>query len=162
VTATSQLRRPGTAALSRRYASWRRGGPRLGLLACFALLAALPFATAPGHLIADTKFELAVNPAGFLSSAVTLWNPQQFGVLPNQAVGYLFPMGPFFELLRHIGTAGWIVQRLWLSRCCHGSSSRSPTASRGWPARRSAGELPWCAGREPSPGQQSPSHSAAA
>ena len=116
MTATSQLRRPGTAAFTGRYASWRRrGGPRLGLLACLALLAALPFATAPGHIIADTKFELAVNPAGFLSGMLSLWSPQQFGVLLNQAVGYLFPMGPFFELLRHIGTAGWIVQRLWLS-----------------------------------------------
>jgi arabinofuranan 3-O-arabinosyltransferase len=85
------------------------------LLACCVLLALLPFATAPGDIIADTKFELAVNPAGFLSGALTLWNPQQFGVLLNQAVGYLFPMGPFFELLRLLGAAGWIVQRLWLS-----------------------------------------------
>ena len=115
MTATSQLGKPGTAAFTRRYASWRRGGPWLGLLACLALLAALPFATAPGHIIADTKFELAVNPAGFLSGTLSLWNSQQFGVLLNQAVGYLFPMGPFFELLRHIGAAGWIVQRLWLS-----------------------------------------------
>jgi arabinofuranan 3-O-arabinosyltransferase len=88
---------------------------RLWLLACCLLLALLPFATAPGDIIADTKFELAVNPAGFLSGALTLWNPQQFGLLLNQAVGYLFPMGPFFELLRLLGTAGWIVQRLWLS-----------------------------------------------
>jgi arabinofuranan 3-O-arabinosyltransferase len=82
---------------------------------CLVLLAALPFATAPGALISDTKFELALNPANFLSGALTLWNPQQFGGLLNQAVGYLFPMGPFFELSRALGLAGWILQRLWLS-----------------------------------------------
>ncbi len=115
VTATSLLRGPGTGASAGRYAAWRRGLPRLRLLACSAALAAVPFATAPGDIIADTKFELAVNPAGFLSGALTLWNPQQFGVLLNQAVGYLFPMGPFFEFFRLLGTAGWVVQRLWLS-----------------------------------------------
>ena len=82
---------------------------------CGAALAALPFATAPGDIIADTKFELAVSPASFLSGALTLWSSQQFGVLLNQAVGYLFPMGPFFGLLRALGASGWIVQRLWLS-----------------------------------------------
>jgi len=39
----------------------RRAGPRLWLLACCVLLAFAPFATAPGDIIADTKFELAVN-----------------------------------------------------------------------------------------------------
>jgi arabinofuranan 3-O-arabinosyltransferase len=89
--------------------------PGAMLAMCCAALAALPFATAPGEIIADTKFELAVNPAGFLSGAFTLWNPQQFGVLLNQVVGYLFPMGPFFELLRAAGAAGWVAQRLWLA-----------------------------------------------
>jgi len=114
VTATSLLGRQRTGTSAKRYVAWRNG-PRLRLLACCLFLAALPFATAPGDIIADTKFELAVNPSGFLSSALTLWNPQQFGVLLNQAVGYLFPMGPFFELLRLVGADGWIVQRLWLS-----------------------------------------------
>ena len=86
-----------------RDAAWWQGGQRIAvrfrLLACCLFLAAMPFATAPGDIIADTKFELAVNPSGFLSSALTLWNPQQFGGWLNQAVGYLFPMGPFFELL---------------------------------------------------------------
>jgi len=87
----------------------------LALLACCAALLALPFATAPGEIIADTKFELAVNPHLFLSGALQLWNPQQFGGLTDQYVGYLFPMGPFFELARIIGADGWIAQRLWLA-----------------------------------------------
>jgi arabinofuranan 3-O-arabinosyltransferase len=82
---------------------------------CCLILILLPFATAPGRIISDTKFELAVNPGGFLSSALTLWDPQQFGGLLNQAVGYLFPMGPFFELLKLLDIVGWIAQRVWLS-----------------------------------------------
>jgi arabinofuranan 3-O-arabinosyltransferase len=115
VTETRLLGRPRTATSTGRHATLRRAAPRLWLPACCVLLALLPFATAPGDIIADTKFELAVNPAAFLSGALTLWNPQQFGLLLNQAVGYLFPMGPFFELLRLLGAAGWVVQRLWLS-----------------------------------------------
>ena len=90
---------------------WRRAP----LAACCALLAALPFATAPGDIIADTKFELAVDPARFLSGALVLWSPQQFGGLADQYVGYLFPMGPFFELARLIAIDGWVAQRLWLA-----------------------------------------------
>jgi arabinofuranan 3-O-arabinosyltransferase len=91
-----------------------RSRKRLWLLAYCALLLAIPFATAPGDVIADTKFELAVSPTRFLSSALVLWDPQQFGGLLNQAVGYLVPMGPFFELLRLLAVSGWIVQRLWI------------------------------------------------
>ncbi len=92
-----------------------RVAPRKALLLlCSLLLIGLPFATAPGDILADTKFELVVNPSGFLSSALTLWDPQQFGGLLNQAVGYLFPMGPFFELFRLLSVDGWVIQRLWL------------------------------------------------
>jgi arabinofuranan 3-O-arabinosyltransferase len=104
----------------RKPSAWRRwagrvGWPRAGLLACCLLLIGLPFATAPGDIIADTKFELAVNPSGFLHQALQVWNAQQFGGLTDQYVGFLFPMGPFFELLKLTGSAGWVTQRLWLS-----------------------------------------------
>jgi arabinofuranan 3-O-arabinosyltransferase len=79
------------------------------------LLVLLPFITAPGQIIADTKLNLVINPAGFLARALTLWDPQQFGELQNQAVGYLFPMGPFFALGKLATVPGWVVQRLWIA-----------------------------------------------
>jgi arabinofuranan 3-O-arabinosyltransferase len=115
MTALTQLTSERTGAVAARYENWRRSMPRGELLVCCLLLLALPFATAFGDIAADTKYELAVNPSGFLGGAVTLWNAQQFGVLLNQYVGYLIPMGPFFLLLKYAHVAGWIIQRLWMS-----------------------------------------------
>jgi arabinofuranan 3-O-arabinosyltransferase len=83
-------------------------------LACL-LLALLPFVTAPGLIIADTKLNLVINPDGFLSRALSLWDPQQLGRLQDQAVGYLFPMGPFFALGKALGIPAWVIQRLWIA-----------------------------------------------
>jgi arabinofuranan 3-O-arabinosyltransferase len=87
---------------------------RIRLLAFSLLLMVLPFVTAPGRIIADTKLDLAVNPAAFLAHALTLWDPQQFGILQNQAAGYLFPMGPFFLLGKLAALQPWVIQRLWI------------------------------------------------
>jgi arabinofuranan 3-O-arabinosyltransferase len=92
-----------------------RGWARAYLLACCAVLVLLPLVTAPGDIIGDTKLNLAINPAGFLARAMTLWDPQQFGSLQNQATGYLFPMGPFFVLGKLAALPAWIVQRLWIA-----------------------------------------------
>ena len=54
---------------------------RIRLLAFSLLLVVLPFVTAPGKIIADTKLDLAVNPAAFLAHALTLWDPQDLGLL---------------------------------------------------------------------------------
>ena len=88
---------------------------RVHLLACGLLLALLPFVTAPGHIIDDTKLNLVVNPDGFLARALSLWDPQQFGELQNQTVGYLFPMGPFFALGKLAAVPSWVIQRLWIA-----------------------------------------------
>ena len=88
---------------------------RIRLVAFCLLLAVLPFVTAPGRIIADTKLDLAINPAAFLARALSLWDPQQFGQLQDQAVGYLFPMGPFFYLGKLAALQPWVIQRLWIS-----------------------------------------------
>jgi arabinofuranan 3-O-arabinosyltransferase len=102
--------RPAPARPGRRPA-----GGWLAHVIAVVLLVGLPFATSPGDIISDSKFELAVNPAGFLRAAFTLWNTQQFGQIQDQVVGYLFPMGPFFELLKLVNVDGWVIQRLWLA-----------------------------------------------
>lgn len=84
-------------------------------LACLALTA-LVFVQAPGRIVADTKLDLAIDPLGFMSRALHLWNDQSaFGHVPNQAFGYLFPMGPFFAAGDGLGVPAWIVQRAWFS-----------------------------------------------
>ncbi|MEN3305000.1 MAG: arabinofuranan 3-O-arabinosyltransferase [Micromonosporaceae bacterium] len=77
-------------------------------------LAVLSFGQRPGQVTFDTKLDLAVNPLGFLTRALHLWNPQATsGELQDQAYGYLFPMGPFFALGQVLGMPTWVAQRLW-------------------------------------------------
>lgn len=88
----------------------------LRLVAASALLVAIAFVQDPGFLVDDTKFDLVVNPTGFLSRALHLWDAQgAFGQVQNQSYGYLWPMGPFFLLGHWLGVAGWIIQRAWLA-----------------------------------------------
>ncbi len=111
----SRARRDSTPPETARRA-WRlpfTPGTRRILGFCL-LLVALPFLTVPGNLIADTKLDLAVDPIRFLTRALHLWDPQQFGQLQDQAAGYLFPMGPFFALGHLAGLDPWVIQRLWI------------------------------------------------
>jgi arabinofuranan 3-O-arabinosyltransferase len=84
-------------------------------LVCLGFLA-LSLAQQPGRILGDTKLDLAVDPVGFLSRALTLWEPQgAAGQVQNQAYGYFFPMGPFFALGDLIGLPAWVVQRCWIA-----------------------------------------------
>jgi arabinofuranan 3-O-arabinosyltransferase len=73
-------------------------------------------AQSPGRISPETKLDLAVAPARFISRALRLWQPQAaFGHIQNQATGYLFPMGPFFALGHLANAPMWLVQRLWMA-----------------------------------------------
>lgn len=74
----------------------------------------LTFLQAPGRTTADTKYDLAQNPLGFLSRAAHLWSSQApMGQVQNQAYGYFFPHGAFFSLGHLLGLPAWITQRVW-------------------------------------------------
>lgn len=88
---------------------------RLQLVSCCLALAVLAFVTRPGNIIADTKIDLVVSPAGFLGRALHLWDPSQFGQLQDQAYGYFFPIGPFFVIGKLMALPPWVIQRLWLT-----------------------------------------------
>jgi arabinofuranan 3-O-arabinosyltransferase len=85
------------------------------LIVCCLALAALAFVSHPGHIISDTKLDLAVNPAGFLARALQLWDPSQFGQLQDQTVGYIFPVGLLFLLAKAIALPAWVAQRIWIA-----------------------------------------------
>ncbi|WFF01990.1 alpha-(1-_3)-arabinofuranosyltransferase family protein [Micromonospora sp. WMMD964] len=85
------------------------------LLVCLALIG-LCVTQSPGLIVPETKLDMALDPGGFLARATHLWIADwQFGSLQNQAVGYFFPMGPFFLLGEAIGLPAWLVQRLWMA-----------------------------------------------
>jgi len=90
------------------------GRSRWLLLSCLALVA-LAFVSHPGQIISDTKLDLAINPAGFMARALQLWDPSQFGQLQDQAVGYIFPVGPLFLLAKAAAVPAWVAQRIWIA-----------------------------------------------
>ncbi len=74
----------------------------------------LTFLQAPGLTVADTKYDLAQNPLGFLRRAAHLWSSQApMGQVQNQAYGYFFPHGAFFSLGHILGLPAWVTQRIW-------------------------------------------------
>ncbi|WUI69062.1 alpha-(1-_3)-arabinofuranosyltransferase family protein [Nocardia sp. NBC_00403] len=74
----------------------------------------LTFLQAPGRTVADTKYDLAQNPLGFLERAAHLWSSQApMGQVQNQAYGYFFPHGAFFSAGHVLGLPAWVTQRIW-------------------------------------------------
>lgn len=90
----------------------RRSGPFLA----FAGLCYIPLLlTSPGHVVADTKSYLYLDPARLLARAWSMWDPHVgLGTVTHQNIGFLWPMGPYYWLLEQLGAPDWVAQRLWL------------------------------------------------
>ncbi|MGW7003565.1 alpha-(1-_3)-arabinofuranosyltransferase domain-containing protein [Streptomyces sp. NPDC054933] len=103
---------------------WRRwlvgqGGEHLGgswALGLWAVAFIGLLLQAPGRVVFDTKLDIDLTPGTFLGGLAHLWDPHQgFGGLQDQAVGYAFPMGPFYATAEALGLPPWITERLWMS-----------------------------------------------
>jgi arabinofuranan 3-O-arabinosyltransferase len=92
----------------------KRSG-RIGQLFLALVAFVPPLLTAPGQVAADTKQYLYLNPGQLMSTATSLWDPAQFGgYVTHQTIGYLWPAGPWYWMLDHLGSPDWVAQRLWL------------------------------------------------
>ncbi|MEY9875219.1 arabinofuranan 3-O-arabinosyltransferase [Streptacidiphilus sp. MAP12-33] len=86
------------------------------LLGVWALALVGLLLEAPGRIVFDTKADVVLTPGRFLGQLGDLWSSQGgFGGLQDQAVGYAFPMGPFYFLAEAVGIPAWIAERLWMS-----------------------------------------------
>lgn len=69
-----------------------------------------------GKIVHETKLDMALDPGRFLARTLDLWEPSaDFGHVQNQAVGYVFPMGPFYLLGNALGLPVWLTQRLFMA-----------------------------------------------
>jgi arabinofuranan 3-O-arabinosyltransferase len=90
--------------------------PRLYVVPVSLMLLGMSLAQQPGKTVIDTKPALALNPSGYLGQQLHLWNAAaEGGSIPNQTVGYLAPMGPYFLLTHALGIPTSIAQRLWMA-----------------------------------------------
>jgi arabinofuranan 3-O-arabinosyltransferase len=113
---TSELAtRASPAHQSRKKARFESLGRRLPEVTTTAALFVIVFLQRPGRITRDTKLNLSVDPSRFLSEVTHLWDPLSgFGSVPNQAYGYLFPIGPFYSAGSALHVPMWITERLWL------------------------------------------------
>ena len=141
--ASGEEPRPAQRWIRRRYRE-------VSVTAAFFVLMLLQH---PGQIVRDTKLDLSVDPGRFLASVTHLWNAQAaFGTVPDQAYGYLFPMGPYYWLGAAFHVPVWIVQRTWLalllSAAFWGAVKMAEVFKVGTPATRLAGGIayalsPW-------------------
>ena len=94
----------------------RRSGIALPEAIALAAVTVLPlFAGGRGRLNADTKQYLYLDPVDLLDRARTVWDSRVGGgAVTHQAIGYLWPMGPFYALTDWVGLPPWAAQRLWV------------------------------------------------
>ncbi|MGH9275010.1 MAG: alpha-(1-_3)-arabinofuranosyltransferase domain-containing protein, partial [Acidimicrobiales bacterium] len=84
--------------------------------AAFAALIYVPLLlTARGQVVADTKSYLYLDPDRLLARAWSMWDPHVgMGTVTHQNIGFLWPMGPYYWAMEHLGAPDWVAQRLWL------------------------------------------------
>ena len=83
------------------------------LLAAFAYLPALT--AEPGRMPTDTKLYLYLDPGRLIADAPFSWDTRQFaGWVPHQTIAYLWPSGPWFWTMEHLGVPDWVAHRLWI------------------------------------------------
>lgn len=64
---------------------------------------------------ADTKQYLYLDPGDLLDRARLLWDARVGGgAVTHQAIGYLWPMGPYYWLTDQADIPSWAAQRLWI------------------------------------------------
>lgn len=95
-----------------------KSAPRLRGLADFVL--AFPAfllvvgLQSPGTIVSDTKYDLHVDPIGFLARSLHVWTDESFsGQVQNQSYGYFFPQGAFFAVGQLAHVPPWVTERLW-------------------------------------------------
>src|ERR1700685_4213633 len=76
---------------------------------------ALAFWQRPGWATSDTKIDLHVDPGNFLTQVASAWtSTTDLGEVHSaQYSGYLWPMGPFFDVFHALGLGAWVVERIW-------------------------------------------------
>ncbi|MEQ1787052.1 MAG: alpha-(1-_3)-arabinofuranosyltransferase family protein, partial [Acidimicrobiales bacterium] len=99
----------GALPRARRAIGWRDA-------LALACLTVLPLSLGGrGQVNADTKQYLYLDPLDLLDRARVLWDSRVGGgAVTHQAVGYLWPMGPFYALTDALGLPDWLAQRLWV------------------------------------------------
>lgn len=64
-----------------------------------------------------------------------MWDPHVgMGTVTHQNIGFLWPMGPYFWAMEHLGLPDWVAQRLWLGSiiCAAGLGVRYLLRTLGW------------------------------
>lgn len=97
----------------RRIRTRLRGKGLYGILAITSFVPMLLMKR--GTLSVDTKVYLYLDPGRLMRTALQMWDPQVgLGTVTHQTIGYLFPMGPYYWLMRQLGLPIWVAQRIWM------------------------------------------------
>jgi arabinofuranan 3-O-arabinosyltransferase len=95
----------------------RPARPPVSVTLLLVVLAAVPaFTAAPGLMPADSKLYLYLNPGRLITDALWSFDPRQFaGWVPHQHITFLWPSGPWFQIMDLLGLPDWVAHRAWLT-----------------------------------------------